>query len=126
MRRPDHEDETFHQTINVFGGADPEIHRKLDELLTLASQQGATVSDLSDAVDALLVRVNEDVNHLLDLLAASQAAEAAALANDAADAQTIAERTAERDAALADAQATVARINAIDPLGDFPPVEPPA
>lgn len=126
MRRPDHEDETFHQTINVFPGADPEIHRKLDELLTLASQQGATVSDLSDAVDALLVRVNEDVNHLLDLLAASQAAEAAALANDAADAQTIAERTAERDAALADAQATVARINAIDPLGDFPPVEPPA
>lgn len=102
----------------------PGVSAKLDQILTILETQGAQMSALSDAVDALVARVSEDVQHLRDLLAESQAREAAALANDAADAAAIAAAQTERDAALADADATVARLNAIDPVADFPGVEP--
>jgi hypothetical protein len=101
------------------------IERQLARILQLIQSEGNIMSALSDAVDALVARVSEDTQHLLDLLAEAQAAAAAAEANDAADAQAIADAQAERDAALADAQATVDRINSIDPVADFPTVEAP-
>lgn len=97
---------------------------------TTLEQIGVRMSELSDAVDALVARINEDVDHLLQLVADANARAEAAAANDAADAATIADLQAQNAAALADAQAAVDRIKSIDPVADFPPApapeEPPA
>lgn len=102
------------------------IERKTTRIIALLTQQGVTMSVLSDAVDALLVRVNEDVQHLLDLIGEANARAEAAAANDAAQESELADLRAANEAAVADAQATADRINAIDPVADFPGVEPPA
>jgi hypothetical protein len=113
--------------INVYNyqTTDEELHDKIDRILTLLRRQGANMSQLSDAVDALQGRISEDVSHLLDLLSAANARAEASAANDAADAATIADLQAQNQAAMDDAAATVARITAIDPVADFPGVETP-
>ena len=105
--------------------ADEEVIAKLNQILALLTQQGETMSALSDAVDALVQRVTEDTDHLLQLLADANARAEAAAANDAADAATIAQLQADNAAAMEDANATVARLQSIDPVTDFPAVEEP-
>lgn len=104
---------------------DEHLAHKMDRILDLLQAQGVTMSNLSDAVDALQGRITEDVQHLQDVIAGLTADLAAALADDAADAATIAEKQAEIDAINADVAATVERITAIDPVSDFPGVEEP-
>lgn len=100
------------------------IFRLLKKIFTILEIQGEKMSQLSEAVDALQSRISEDVTHLLDLLSQANARAEAAVANDAADAATIEALRAENQAALDDATATVARITNIDPVADFPGVEP--
>ena len=107
-----------------FPPVDTTVSGKLDQILHRLAQQGAAMTALSDAVDALVQRVTEDTDHLLALLADANARAEAAAANDAADAQTIADLQAANQAAMDDATATVARLQAIDPVADFPAVEP--
>ena len=90
--------DVFH---HVEGGTpDASVVAKLNQIILNQQTQGVTMSALSDAVDALVARINEDVQHLLDLLAASQASEAAALEAEAASAEVVAAAQADRDAAL--------------------------
>lgn len=95
----------------------------LSEIEETLAQIGATLSELSDAVTALQGRITEDVQHLQDVIADLTGQLTEALGNDAADAATIAEKQAQLDAVTADVADTVARIQSIDPVADFP--EPP-
>jgi hypothetical protein len=70
------------------------------------------MSALTDAVAAMKARIDEDVAHLRALVDQ-------AIAANAGDDAEIARLTAEADEA-------VANISAIDPVAEFPPVEPPA
>lgn len=106
---------------------------KIEQVISLLKSLGAKVSELSDAVDAVIANeADEDAQQaaalaakdqvIADLqaqLATSQANEMAALANDAADAQAIADKQAEIDALNADTQAQIDRLNEA-----FPPVTP--
>lgn len=109
--------------IHVQG--DPAAGQKLDTVIALLTEMGETMTALSEAVDQLVARVTEDTDHLLQLLAEANARAEAAAANDAADAATIAQLQADNQAAMDDANATVARLQAIDPVSDFPAVEEP-
>ena len=82
------------------------------------------MSALSDAVDALQARVTEDVARLQQIADEANQRALDAAANDAADAATIADLQAQVDASNAEAQQIVDRINAIDPVADFPGVPP--
>jgi len=101
-----------------------DIKATLDTILGLLQQERIDMSELTDAVGAMKARVDEDVSHLLDLLAQANARAEAAAANDAADAAAIAQLQAENQAAMDDATATVAALNAIDPVADFPEAPP--
>jgi uncharacterized protein (DUF1800 family) len=85
----------------------------MSALTDAIAAQTAAITDLSGRIDA-------DVAHLQELLAA-------ALATDAADAATIASLQADADAAVASITASTSALTSIDPLPDFPeapPVEP--
>jgi TolA-binding protein len=111
-----------------------------EEILAQLTEMKAQMTDLNTAMDALsaqqvemAARIDEDVAHQADIIAQLSALLDTAMANDAADAAAIADITAQRDALLAEAGVVTARINettaalaAIDPLTDFPVVEPPA
>jgi len=102
----------FDGAINLHCGG-TENHLVLDALNRIESK----MSEVSDALDALVVRITEDVDHLVALVAE-------AAATHASDQATI-------DALNADATATADRIKSIDPDPSFPgvvtppPVEPP-
>ena len=96
------------------------IHPKLDAILALLRTQGVAVSELTDAVVAMKERVDADVQGLLDKIIDLGGQLSAALANDAADAATIAAKQAEIDALVAEATQVVADLNAIDPVADLP------
>lgn len=83
------------------------------------------MSDLSNAVTALIDRINVDVAELQRQLAEKDALLTEAMANDASEAAAIASLTERNDALNTDIADTLARIQAIDPLADFPPVVPP-
>ncbi len=118
--------------INNFGGPSEEAvanieaaivaaHVKLDYLISLITNQGARMSELTDALDALDEKVTTDANHWRDLLDQ-------ALATNVEDEATIADLRAQADAMQADTAAAITRIRAIDPDPTFPaapPVEPP-
>jgi small-conductance mechanosensitive channel len=114
------------------------INQKLDEL-------GAAMSEQSDAIAAMQQRLQDDWGHAQDVITQLQAQNADltaqvadlqqqlvdALAQPAADAETIAnlqaqldEANAKNQQAQADAQAAVDEINAIDLDTSFPPAPP--
>lgn len=97
------------------------VHVEYDdtEILATLARMEEKMSALSDAVAGVATRVNDDFNHLHELLDA-------ALATDAADAAEIARLKGEADTVAADMAATIDALNAIDPDADFPaPVEEP-
>jgi len=113
--------------INLTGVNPSTVHLHItmssdnQEILSRLTSMENTMSALSDAVDALIERINTDVTELQRLLAEKDALLQAALATDAADAATIADLTAQNDAKNAEIADTIARIQAIDPVTDFPP-----
>jgi hypothetical protein len=74
---------------------------------------GNQMSALSDALQAMSARINEDFANLRALLDE-------ALANDAADATALAEANAKADSLQADIDAALGAIAAVDPDADFP------
>lgn len=76
------------------------------------------VTELVAAVGDLSTRVVEDVQSLRDII--SQA-----LATETANAAEIARLNAEADAAVTSINDAIAAVQGIDPVPEFPPVEPP-
>jgi hypothetical protein len=115
-------DLVFNQTVDT-----SEVISKLN---ALESSMGALV----DAVQAAINRDNASDAAKDALIASLQASNAdlggqltTALANDAADAQTIADKQAEIDAAAAETQSAIDLLATVDPAPVAPPVdEPPA
>lgn len=97
---------------------------RLDRILDLLTTQGVTLSALSDVVDQILAAETDEDAAAAAALAAKDAVIAelqaqladlggqltTALANDAADAQAIADKQAELDAQAADVAAQIARL----------------
>lgn len=96
------------------------------EILERLNTMENMMTALSDAVDALQSRIDVDVAELLRQIGELSGLLDQAMANDASDAAAIADLTAQRDALMSDINDTVARISTIDPVADFPGVEPPA
>lgn len=131
-----------HITIDVnVHSDDPRLGPILDGINAIQAtltQQGALMSDLSDAVGGvesgladLQQRVDVDVQFLVDQLAAAQAQHLADLASLDADQAVIDAAQAQIDQQNADAADAVARLNAVasteagvDPLPDNPAPTP--
>lgn len=82
------------------------------------SAQSDAVAALTASISRLVDRVNEDVSHLRDQLAAAEA-------NDTADASMIAGLRADADAAVASINEAKAALDAVDPDAEFPVAEEP-
>jgi predicted RNase H-like nuclease len=105
----------------VSDSIDNELYRSLGRLFfAIISREpiGVQMSALSDAVAAMVAKVNEDVAHLRELLDA-------ALATDAADAATIADLRAQADATGADIADAISAMSAVDPDPSFPAAPAP-
>jgi hypothetical protein len=118
------------ETIDLhLTGVDPHtVHVHVTVLPTEAIERLITLENmmtaLSDAVDALQERINVDVTELLRQISELSGLLDTAMANDASDAAAIADLTAQRDDLLAQINETISRISTIDPVADFPNVEP--
>ena len=104
--------------VHVHVGGDADLNAKIDQL-------GAQMSALTDAIDAMQTRVAEDFTELRRLLDE-------AIATDAADAARIAELQARADQLVADNQAlmtdqaeAITRLGGVDPDPNFPAAPTP-
>ena len=95
-----------------FPPTDTSTSGKLDQIIALLNTQGAKMSALTDAVDAIQVRVGERIAALQATIADLTQQLIEAMANDAADAATIAEKQAQLDALNAEIQSQVDELNA--------------
>lgn len=121
--------------IDVYHHFDGTVSDPIDQILTQLTSLGVTMSALSDAVDAALAREGDENAANAAALAAKDAVISTlqgqvsdlggqlttAQANDAADAQTIADTQAALAAQAADVQAQIDRINTLD-AAVVPPV----
>lgn len=118
-----------HVHVHIDSREDQDLLHQILERLQAQEQIMSALSDavqgLSDTIDQVVTRIDEDVAHLNDLLSQAQA-------NDAADAEAIETLQADADETVNRLNEATARLSAIDPVANFPvdegepPVDPPA
>jgi small-conductance mechanosensitive channel len=94
-----------------------ELSEAVDAVLASEADEDAQAAAALAAKDQVIAELQSQLNTVTDQLTT-------ALANDAADAQTIADTQAQLDAQAADIQAQIDRLNEAFPSGQTPPEEP--
>lgn len=106
------------ESLKAIGAFLAGIKQTFNEHGAAMADVNAAVQGLTDAVAAMTTRIDEDVQHLRDLVDQ-------ALATQTADQAEIARLQGEADAAVTSINDATSRVGAIDPVSDFPSTPEP-